>query len=231
MQIYILNRARETLATTASIYNDKHTLTLEAGSSSYEFTIDKSDEASHYMDSGNYIVLQDDKGKTWLFTILDYEETHNTKTVYAEDAGIELINKAVDIWKGDGPHSFSYYFDLVTKGTPWKLGVNQLAGLERTLTYEGRDTGLGRLLSILKSFDNAECTFDVTVKMNAPAEFKINVYKQVGNDRSDVQIVYNNELNDITKKESRAEFVTALAGVGGQIQTEDGSEGGNVDSI
>ena len=229
MQIYILNRARETLATTASIYNDKHTLTLEAGSSSYEFTIDKSDEASHYMDSGNYIVLQDDKGKTWLFTILDYEETHNTKTVYAEDAGIELINKAVDIWKGDGPHPFSYYFDLVTKGTPWKLGVNQLAGLSRTLTYEGRDTGLGRLLSILKGFDNAECTFDVTVKMNAPAEFKINVYKQVGNDRSDVQIVYNNELNDITKKESRAEFVTALAGVGGQIQTEDGSEGGNVD--
>ncbi|MDY4065235.1 MAG: hypothetical protein SOY59_06290 [Ligilactobacillus agilis] len=229
MQIYILNRARETLATTASIYNDKHTLTLEAGSSSYEFTIDKSDEASHYMDSGNYIVLQDDKGKTWLFTILDYEETHNTKTVYAEDAGIELINKAVDIWKGDGPHPFSYYFDLVTKGTPWKLGVNQLAGLERTLTYEGRDTGLGRLLSILKGFDNAECTFDVTVKMNTPAEFKINVYKQVGNDRSDVQIVYNNELNDITKKESRAEFVTALAGVGGQIQTEDGSGGGNVD--
>lgn len=229
MQIYILNRARETLATTASIYNDKHTLTLEAGSSSYEFTIDKSDEASHYLDSGNYIVLQDDKGKTWLFTILDYEETHSTKTVYAEDAGIELINKAVDIWKGDGPHPFSYYFDLVTKGTPWKLGVNQLAGLERTLTYEGRDTGLGRLLSILKGFDNAECTFDVTVKMNAPAEFKINVYKQVGNDRSDVQIVYNNELNDITKKESRAEFVTALAGIGGQIQTEDGSEGGNVD--
>ncbi|MCL8203761.1 hypothetical protein M5361_00705 [Ligilactobacillus agilis] len=229
MQIYILNRARETLATTASIYNDKHTLTLEAGSSSYEFTIDKNDEASHYLDSGNYIVLQDDKGKTWLFTILDYEETHNTKTVYAEDAGIELINKAVDIWKGDGPHPFSYYFDLVTKGTPWKLGVNQLAGLSRTLTYEGRDTGLGRLLSILKGFDNAECTFDVTVKMNAPAEFKINVYKQVGNDRSDVQIVYNNELNNITKKESRAEFVTALAGVGGQIQTEDGSEGGNVD--
>lgn len=229
MQIYILNRARETLATTASIYDDKHTLTLEAGSSSYEFTIDKSDEASKYLDSGNYIVLQDDKGKTWLFTILDYEETHNTKTVYAEDAGIELINKAVDIWKGDGTHPFSYYFDLVTKGTPWKLGVNQLAGLSRTLTYEGRDTGLGRLLSILKGFDNAECTFDVAVKMNAPAEFKINVYKQVGNDRSDVQIVYNNELNDITKKESRAEFVTALAGVGGQIQTEDGSEGGNID--
>jgi hypothetical protein len=233
VQIYVLNRARETLATTSSIYDDKHTLTLDAGSSSYEFKISKSDDASRHMDSGNYIVLQDDDGKTWLFTILDYEETQYTKTVYAEDAGIELLNKACDIWKSSGPHSFEYYFNLVTSGTPWKLGVNQLAGLERTLTYEGRDTGLGRLLSILKGFDNAECTFDVAVKMNAPSEFKINVYKQVGSDRSDVQMVYNHELDDIVKKESRAEFVTALCGVGGTIQTEDGQgntqDAGNID--
>ena len=233
MQIYVLNRARETLATTSGIYDDKHTLTLDAGSSSYEFKISKNDEASQYMDSGNYIVLQNDNGKTWLFTILDYEETQYTKTVYAEDAGIELLNKACDIWKSNGPHSFEYYFNLVTSGTPWKLGVNQLAGLERTLKYEGRDTGLGRLLSILKGFDNAECTFDVTVKMNAPSEFKINVYKSVGSDRSDVQMVYSHELNDIVKKESRAEFVTALCGVGGTIQTEDGQgntqDAGNID--
>lgn len=233
MQIYVLNRARETLATTSGIYDDKHTLTLDAGSSSYEFKISKSDDASQYMDSGNYIVLQDDDGKTWLFTILDYEETQYTKTVYAEDAGIELLNKACDVWKSNGPHSFEYYFNLVTSGTPWKLGVNQLAGLERTLTYEGRDTGLGRLLSILKGFDNAECTFDVTVKMNAPSEFKVNVYKQVGSDRSDVQMVYSHELDDITKKESRAEFVTALCGVGGTIQTTDTQgntqDAGNID--
>ena len=233
MQIYVLNRARETLATTSSIYDDKHTLTLDAGSSSYEFKISKNDEAGQYMDSGNYIVLQDDDGKTWLFTILDYEETQYTKMVYAEDAGIELLNKACDIWKSNGPHSFEYYFNLVTSGTPWKLGVNQLAGLERTLKYEGRDTGLGRLLSILKGFDNAECTFDVAVKMNAPCDFKINVYKSVGSDRSDVQMVYSHELNNITKKESRAEFVTALCGVGGTIQTEDGQgntqDAGNID--
>lgn len=224
MQIYVLNRARETLATTSGIYDDKHTLTLDAGASSYEFKISKNDEASQCMDSGNYIVLQNDDGKTWLFTILDYEETQYTKTVYAEDAGIELLNKACDIWKSSGPHSFEYYFNLVTSGTPWKLGINQLAGLERTLTYEGRDTGLGRLLSILKGFDNAECTFDVAVKMNAPSEFKINVYKQVGSDRSDVQMVYSHELNDIVKKESRAEFVTALCGVGGTVTPPEGQE-------
>lgn len=231
MQIYILNRARETLATTASIYDDKHTMTLEAGSSSYEFTIDKSDSASKSLETGNYIVLQDDNGKTWLFTILDYEETHNTKTVYAEDAGIELINKAMDIWTLNGSHPFKYYFDLVTKDTPWTLGVNRLEGLSRSLKFDGRDTGLGRLLSILKAFDHAECSFDVTVKMNAPADFKINVYKQIGNDRSDVQIVYNSELDDIKKKESRAEFVTALCGVGGTVTPPEGQETSEQENI
>lgn len=224
MQIYVLNRARETLATSSSIYDDKHTLTLDAGSSSYEFKISKNDEASRYMDSGNYVVLQDDDGKTWLFTILDYEETQYTKAVYAEDAGIELLNKACDVWESSGPHSFEYYFNLVTSGTPWRLGINQLAGLERTLKYEGRDTGLGRLLSILKGFDDAECTFDVAIKMNAPSEFKVNVYKSVGSDRSDVQMVYSHELNNITKKESRAEFVTALCGVGGTVTPPEGQE-------
>lgn len=224
MQLYVLNRARETLETTAGVYDDKHTLTLDAGSSTYEFTIAKTDPASQCMDTGNYIVLQDDNGKNWVFTILDYEENQYTKTVYAEDVGIELLNKNCDIWKSEGPHSFEWYFSKVVNGTPWKLGVNQLAGLERTLTYEGRDTGLGRLLSILTAFDHAECKMDVSFTANRPCDFVVNVYKTIGADRSDVQIVYNHELDNITKKESRAQFVTALCGVGGTITPPEGQE-------
>lgn len=231
MQLYVLNRARETLETTAGVYDDKHTLTLDAGSSSYEFTIAKTDPASQCMDTGNYVVLQDDNGKNWVFTILDYEENQYTKTVYAEDVGIELLNKNCDIWKSEGPHSFEWYFNKIVDSTPWKLGVNQLAGLERTLTYEGRDTGLGRLLSILTAFDHAECKMDVSFTANRPCEFVVNVYKTIGADRSDVQIVYNHELNDITKKESRAQFVTALCGVGGTVTPAEGQETAEQENI
>lgn len=231
MQLYVLNRARETLETTAGVYDDKHTLTLDAGSSTYEFTIAKTDPASQCMDTGNYIVLQDDNGKNWVFTILDYEENQYTKTVYAEDVGIELLNKNCDIWKSEGPHSFEWYFNRVADGTPWKLGVNQLAGLERTLTYEGRDTGLGRLLSILTAFDHAECKMDVSFTANRPCDFVVNVYKTIGADRSDVQIVYNHELDNITKKESRAQFVTALCGVGGTVTPPEGQETAEQENI
>lgn len=231
MQLYVLNCARETLETTVGVYDDKHTLTLDAGSSSYEFTIAKTDPASQCMDTGNYVVLQDDNGKNWVFTILDYEENQYTKTVYAEDVGIELLNKNCDIWKSEGPHSFEWYFNKIVDSTPWKLGVNQLAGLERTLTYEGRDTGLGRLLSILTAFDHAECKMDVSFTANRPCEFVVNVYKTIGADRSDVQIVYNHELNDITKKESRAQFVTALCGVGGTVTPPEGQETAEQENI
>lgn len=231
MQLYVLNRARETLETTAGVYDDKHTLKLDAGSSSYEFTIAKTDPASQCMDTGNYVVLQDDNGKNWVFTILDYEENQYTKTVYAEDVGIELLNKNCDIWKSEGPHSFEWYFNKIVDSTPWKLGVNQLAGLERTLTYEGRDTGLGRLLSILTAFDHAECKMGVSFTANRPCDFVVNVYKTIGADRSDVQIVYNHELNDITKKESRAQFVTALCGVGGTVTPPEGQETAEQENI
>ncbi|WP_367297598.1 hypothetical protein [Loigolactobacillus coryniformis] len=220
MQLYVLDRAKNTLATTASFYNDKHHKELTAGASIFEFTINKSDAAAQYMTTGNYLVFLDDRGRAWSFTILSYDETQTTKTVAAEDVSIELLNKAMDVWNTDQAYPFSYYFDLVTKGTPWKLGVNQLTDLSRKLVYTGRDTGLGRLLSVLKGFDNAECQFNIRVQQNKPVEFVVDVYKSIGTMQDNIQIVYNNELADIKKTESRAQFVTALAGIGGLVENQ-----------
>lgn len=224
MQLYVLDRAKNTLATTADFYNDTHIKTVSTGSSTFEFDIDKTDEAALYMNSGNYIVFNDDKGRSWSFSILSYEEHQTSKTIYCEDVGIELINKNMDIWETDQAYSFEYYFNLIAKDTPWKLGVNQLAGLSRKLTYTGRDTGLGRLLSVLTGFDKAECQFNIKVQQNRPVEFTVDVYKTIGTIQDNIQIVYGNELNDIKKTESRAEFVTAVQGVGGVITPPEGTE-------
>lgn len=224
MQLYVLDRAKNTLATTADFYNDTHIKTVSTGSSTFEFDIDKTDEAALYMNSGNYIVFNDDKGRSWSFSILSYEEHQTSKTIYCEDVGIELINKNMDIWETDQAYSFEYYFNLIAKDTPWKLGVNQLAGLSRKLTYTGRDTGLGRLLSVLTGFDKAECQFNIKVQQNQPVEFTVDVYKTIGTIQDNIQIVYGNELNDIKKTESRAEFVTAVQGVGGAITPPEGTE-------
>ena len=220
MQLYVLDRSKNTLESTSDFYNEKHLTTLGAGGATFDFTIDKTDDAAAYMDTGNYVVFQDDRGRGWSFNIINYDENQLTKTVYCEDTSLGLLNKAMDVWANMGNHTFEYYFDLVTKDTPWTLGINQVSGLSRTLTYTGRDTGLGRLLSVLTAFDHAECKFNVKIKQNQPVEFVVDVYKQIGTVQENIQIVHDVELNDITKTESRAAFVTAIKGVGGTIEQE-----------
>lgn len=231
MQLYVLDRSKNVLATTDGLYNDKHHKELTAGASSFEFDINKNDEAAQYMVSGNYITTLDDQGRPWSFTVLYYDEYQLYKTIYCEDVGIELYNKACDIWYYTEPHPFEYYFDLLTDGTPWELGVNQLSDLSRTLNYTGRDTGLGRLLSVLKAFDDAECIFNIQMKGPVPVKYVIDVYKKIGTVQDNIQIAYNEELNDIKKTETRQEFVTALGGVGSVIQdTETDADGSTVDT-
>ena len=231
MQLYVLDRSKNVLATTSSQYNDKHHKELTAGVSSFEFDINKNDEAAQYMVSGNYITTLDDQGRPWSFTILYYDEYQLYKTIYCEDVGIELYNKACDVWYYTEPHPFEYYLDLLTDGTPWELGVNQLSNLSRTLNYTGRDTGLGRLLSVLKEFDDAECIFNIQMKGPVPVKYVIDVYKKIGTVQDNIQIAYNEELNDIKKTETLQEFVTALAGVGSVIQnTETDADGTTVDN-
>ncbi|WP_373758304.1 hypothetical protein [Jeotgalibaca porci] len=225
MQKYVLDRNGNVVTTFASDYNDKHTKTLEAGASTYEFTISKQDEAALFLETGNYVNFVDDVGKPWSFSILSYTETHNEKTVYCEDVGIELINKNVNAYKADAAYSFAFYFEMITKNTPWTIGINEIGDLSRKLEWTSNDTGLSRLLSLLTEFDNAECKFNVKFAQNKPTEFKVDIYKQIGNPSTNVQIVYSNELNDITKTESRAEFVTAIQGEGGTpTKNPDGSD-------
>lgn len=231
MQLYVLDRSKNVLATTEGFYNDLHHKELTAGASTYVFDLNKSDEATQYMVSGNIITMLDDQGRPWSFEILYYDEYQTYKTVHCEDVGINLFNKACDVWYYTDAKPFADYFNVITAGTPWELGVNQLADLSRALTFTGRDTGLGRLLSVLKAFDNAECRFHVQMNGPVPVKYVIDVYKQIGTVQDNIQIAYNEELDNIQKTETRQEFVTALAGVGSVIQdTETDADGSTVDT-
>lgn len=231
LQLYVLDRSKNVLATTAGFYNDLHHKELTAGASTFVFDLNKSDEAAQYMVSGNIITMLDDQEQPWSFEILYYDEYQTYKTVHCEDVGINLFNKACDVWYYTDAKLFVDYFNVITDGTPWELGVNQLTDLSRTLTFTGRDTGLGRLLSVLKAFDNAECIFNIQMNGPVPVKYVIDVYKKIGTIQDNIQIAYNEELDNIRKTETRQEFVTALAGVGSVIEdTETDADGSIVDT-
>lgn len=218
--LYVLDRAQSALCVLSNYYDDKHTKDITAGGSTYEFNISKIEAGSENLTTGNYLVMQDDLSRNWVFAILRVEQSHDTINVYAVDAGIELINKMMPIWDETEAHPVSYYVDLVAKNTPWKIGTNEISDLSRKLTYTGRDTGLSRFLSVMKSFDDAEAKFEVKLQGLRITDWVINIYRKIGSDRTDVQAVYSSELDDITKTESREDFITALEGVGSTIEQE-----------
>ncbi|MDA5386949.1 hypothetical protein [Loigolactobacillus backii] len=218
--LYVIDRAGNAVAVLSHYYNDEHKQDITAGASSLEFDINKNERGTEFLATGNSILKIDSAKRPWSFTIMSAESTHSKIHVQAFDAGIELINRALPEWPTTDAHDFKYYFDQITADTPWKLGINQLAGLSRKLVYTGRDTGLGRLLSILTGFDNAEAKFVITLKNTHVVDYKVDVYRKIGYNQTNIQIVYSNELNDITKTESRAQFVTALSGIGAVIQPD-----------
>lgn len=220
--LYVADRAQSVLTVLSHYYTDTQHLELTAGASTYTFTISKTEDGTEYLTTGNRLLFVDDKGKPWAFTILTAKATHNSIVVTAEDVGIEFINKMMPAWPSDGQHSFEYYFNKIRADTDWELGINEIADLSRTLTYTGRDTGLGRLLSVLNGFDDAEVQFEIKTSQLKVTNWVVNVYKKIGADKTNqVQMVYSNEINDITREESRTAFVTKLSGVGSVIEGTD----------
>ncbi|WP_459127269.1 phage tail spike protein [Latilactobacillus curvatus] len=224
--LYVQDRMNHTLAVLENYYNDTHTLILESGVSTYNFTISKNQDGSEYLVRGNYVVLADDKGQGWKFTIMATDETHSSLDVECEDLGLELLNKVRNSWASPGSaQPFKFYFDKVVRDTGWTLGVNEISNLSRTLSWDGRDTALKRLLSICTQFDHAEIEFKVEFKNMQVTKQVVNVYKQRGANRSDVQLVYGDTVNDIRKTTEIRELATAIQGVGGVIQKDNPVEG------
>lgn len=204
-----------TLGVIEEFYNDTHQMILSSGVSSYTFTVAKNIEDSQYLVEGNYVIITDDQGLGWKFTIMNTTQTHTEITVYCEDIGLELVNKVMDAWNAPTTKQpASYYINKAIKDTKWKIGFNQISNLSRTLKWEGRDTSLNRLLSICTEFDHAEIEFRVKFHNLQVTDYIINIYKSRGANRSDIQLVYGETVDDITKSSSIEELATAMMGVG-----------------
>lgn len=224
--LYVQDRMNQTLGVIDNYYNDTHSMILESGVSTYKFTIPKKEAGTELLVRGNYVVLADDKGQGWKFTIMSTDETHDSLDVECEDLGLELLNKVRNSWASPGgAQPFKYYFDKAVRDTGWTLGVNEISNLSRTLSWDGRDTALKRLLSICTQFDHAEIEFKVEFRNMAVVKQIVNVYKHRGADRSDTQLIYGDSVNDIRKTTEIRELATAIQGVGGVIQKDNPVEG------
>lgn len=220
----ILGQASTGLPEGIFIKNDEKTEEVEAGVSTLEFDLYFTDEtrenAKKWSDTGNYI-LRENGDEQEFYTIIESEMSVYDKriNIYAEDAGMDLLNETVGAYTADKAYPAKYYIEKYSYDSGFELGLNEISDLNRKLSWDGETTASARLLSVATQFD-AELSYTFEINELKIKHKYINLHKKRGKDNG-VELRINREVSNITEKKSVADLATGLSVTGG---TPEGSE-------
>lgn len=220
----ILGQASTELPGGVFIKDDTKTEELEAGVAIFEFDLYFDDaaraKAEEWANTGNYILRKcgDDQE---FYTIIESESSIFKRciNVYAEDAGMDLLNETVSAYTADKAQPAHYYVEKFAYDSGFEVGINEISNMSRKLTWEGEATASERLLSVATQFD-AEMAYSFEIDGLRIKHKYINLYRKRGEDNG-VQLHINKEINNIIMKKSVADLATGLEVTGG---TPEGSE-------
>lgn len=170
--------------------------------------------------TGNYL-LRKSGDRAEFYTIIDREIDAKKRRIYiyAEDAGLDLLNEIVGAYAADKAYPAEHYVEKFAYDSGFEIGINEIGNLSRKLKWEGEATATERLLSIATQFD-AELDFTFEVKNLRVTHKYINLYRKIGKDVG-TELRLNRDIDNIITKESVANLATAYVVTGG---TPEGQE-------
>lgn len=215
----ILEKASTNLPDGFVITQDTKVEDIETGVATFECTIPYNKEDRMKLKEctavGNYI-LRKNNDENEFYTIIESEaDTKNQEVyIYAEDAGLDLLNEVVGSYEADKAYPISHYIEKFAYDSGFVIGINEASGLTRKLSWDGETTATERLASVATQFDNCEISYSFDVKGMEITNKYINIYKQRGADHG-IQLRLNYDIDSIVTKESVANLATALEVTGG----------------
>lgn len=187
------------------------------------YTMEQRREVEKMTDCGNYILLSQNGLYTYM-TIITRDNERNALggeiDLYCEDAGMDLLNEIVPPYEADKAYPISYYIEKFSYDSGFKIGINEISNLKRTLKWEGSETATARLQSIATEFDNAEISFSFDIKNLTVVNKYINIFKKRG-ETNDVELHLGDDIDTITIKESVEELGTYIKVTGGTPEDSD----------
>jgi hypothetical protein len=121
-QLNILGQASTKLPQGLTVTNDKKIEDVETGVSSFECDIpydrETRDLVERCTEGGNYLLCSFD-GANEFYTIIEVEvDTYKQSVyIYAEDAGMDLLNEVFGVYEADKAYPIAHYINLFAAGS------------------------------------------------------------------------------------------------------------------
>lgn len=214
----VLGQASTELPKGLYISDDLKTEEVEAGVATLEFTLNYTastrNDAKQYGSVGNYI-LRKNGDEQEFYTIITSEENifKQEVEIYAEDAGMDLLNETVGEYKADKAYPANYYVEKFSDDSGFEIGINEVSNYNRKLSWEGETTASERILSVATQFD-AEVSYTFEIDRLKIKHKYINLHKKRGVDQGR-ELRINREVKNIIVKSSVEDLATALSVTGG----------------
>ena len=141
------------------------------------------------------------------------EEDKDSKTIYAEDAGLDLLGEQVPPYSADKSYPITHYIAEFTYDSGWEIGINEIPSTTtRKLEWEGTDTATKRLRQLVKRFD-AEIAYDFEFVHGKIFRKLIHIYKKIGEDKK-VRLEVGKEVSNVKRTISIENLATMIVATG-----------------
>ena len=222
----ILGHAATNLKKGFTIIDDVKAEDVETGVATFEceieFDADNRLELEAMTEAGNYL-LRSANSENEFYTIIETEiDTKNqTVRVYAEDAGLDLLNEVVGEYEATEAHTAEWYVNKFSADSGFEIGINEIPeDRTRTLSWEGESTATERLASIATQFGGFEVSYSFAIMGMEITHKYINIHEIRGKDIG-VTLRLNKDIDRIVTKKSVANLATALRCTGGTPEGEE----------
>lgn len=198
---------------------DKKTEDIETGVAVFEckihFDQDTRDKVEKFAAVGNYI-LRSHGSENEFYTIIETECDTKSQTVYvyAEDAGLDLLNEVVGEYEAKEAKTINHYIETFAYDSGFRVGVNEAAGITKKLAFDDEETVTARLAKVAEAFGGFEISYSYSIKGLAIKNKFINIHQQRGQDNG-VTLRLNKDIDSIVTTRSIVNLATALRCTGG----------------